>query len=133
MVNIMIKIGTSAITGKVSGVWDNANKGFAVKRGMSKAGKKYQIFEISVATKKDDVWTNGAGVKVMLMGDTKVEDKRNVGLVGRFQADNYTNKEGKEVRGNVFMCNAEDMFEPLPWDSKQEAKPKDEESNPWVD
>ena len=131
---VMIKIGQTAITGRVSGLWDKDSKSFKITRGKTKSDKKYQIFEISVSTKKDDVWVNGKGIKVMLMGDTKVDDKQEIGLVGRFQADNYTTKDGKEVRGNIFMANAEDMFTPLKWDSKSEAKPKQEEDeNPWND
>jgi hypothetical protein len=132
--NNMLKIGLSGLTGRVSGIWNKENKAFEVKRGMSKNDKKYQIFEISVSSKdQQDNWTNGKGIKVMMFGDTKVEHGDTVGLVGRFQPDNWENKEGKTVYGNIFMCNAEDMFEPEQWDKKEDSKPnkkeEDEESN----
>ncbi len=129
-----LKVGQCAISGKTSGIWDAETKSFKIKRGSTKKGDKYQIFEVAVATKKDDKWINGKGIKVMLMGTVKVEDKQEIGIVGRFQADNYTSKDGKEVRGNIFMANADDMFTPLAWDSKGESKPKvEEDDNPWND
>ena len=105
-----ITIGQSIITGRVSGLWNKETRTFDVKRGKSGAGNKWQSFEISISSKKDDTWINGKGIKVMYIGNTKVEHKQNIGLIGRFVADNYTDKEGKEIRGNMFM--ASEIFEP---------------------
>jgi hypothetical protein len=100
-----ITMGQSVITGKIGGVWSKESKSFEVKRGSSKSGNRWQSFEIQVSTKKDDVWINGKGIKVMLIGDTKVENGQMIGLIGNFKADNYVNAEGKEVRGNMFMSS----------------------------
>lgn len=105
-----ITLGNSVITGKVSGLWNKETKTFEVKRGKSASGNKWQSFEISVSSKKDDKWINGKGIKVMLIGDVKVEHGQHIGLIGSFKADNYNNKEGVEVRGNMFMSN--EVFEP---------------------
>ena len=126
-----IKIGMSAVTGRVSGAWNSKAEKFEVKRGMAKNGTKYQIFEIGVSTKNQDgTYTNGKNIPVMMFGEVKVEAGDNVGLVGRFAANNYTNAEGKEIRGLQFMCNAEDMFEPAAWDKKpEESKPAEEKQD----
>lgn len=105
-----ITLGNSVITGKVSGLWNKETRAFEVKRGKSANGKKWQSFEISVSSKKDDKWINGKNIKVMLIGDTKVEHGQPIGLIGSFKADNYNNKEGVEVRGNMFMSS--EVFEP---------------------
>lgn len=132
----MLKIGMSAITGTVKGVW--SKEGSAIKRGVSKNGNKFQIFELPVSSKDmDGNWTNGQSIKVMMTGDKKVEEKQAIGLVGRFQPDNYTNKEGKEIRGMVFVAKAEDLFTPDSWDKKEEsAKSKpayaEDEENAWA-
>ena len=62
----------------------------------------------------------------MLFGDQKVDDGQAIGLVGRFQPNNWTNKEGKEVRGNQFLAFADDIFEPASWDKKEESSHEDE-------
>ena len=126
----MLKIGQIAITGKVSGLWNKDNRTFEVKRGMTKNGKKYQIFDISVSSKdQEGNWTNGKGIKVMLWGETKVEHGSNIGLVGRLQPDNYENKDGKTVYGNMINAFDTDMFEPEAWDKK----PKAEDDKPPFD
>ena len=124
-----IKIGQVAVTGRVSGLWNKENKSFDVKRGQSKSGKKYQIFEISVASKDKESgeWTNGKGLKVMLWGDTKVEHGGEIGVVGRLQPDNWTNHEGKEIWGNMLNAFADDLFEPASWEPKESSgKPQEE-------
>lgn len=134
----MLKIGLSAITGTVKGIY--SKDGSYIKRGVSKNGNKYQIFELPVSSKDmEGNWTNGQSIKVMLSGDKKVEEKQAIGLVGRFQPDNYTNKDGKEIRGMKFVANVEDLFTPDNWEKKQEepAKPKkaayvEEEDNVWA-
>ena len=119
----MLKLGMSAIAGKVQGLWNKETKSFDVKRGITKSEKRYQVFTIQVSSKnQDDTWTNGKGIDVMMFGDTKVEHGDIVGLVGRFQPNNYE-KDGKVIYGNQFMCNAEDMFVPEKWESKKEDKP----------
>jgi single-stranded DNA-binding protein len=129
-----LKIGMSAITGKVQGLYNKETRKGEVKRGTSKNGNKYQIFEISVSTKNQDgTYTNGKPIKVMITGSQKIDIGDSVGLVGRFQAENYTDKDGKEVRGLVFTSKCEDMFTPLAWDSKPEVKAKEEDINPWSD
>lgn len=111
-----ITIGTSVLTGRVSGLWNKETKTFDVKRGKSANGNKWQSFEISTSSKKEDKWINGKGIKVMYIGNTKVEHQQNIGLIGRFVADNYTDKEGKEIRGNMFMCS--EIFEPKAREAK---------------
>ena len=125
----MIKSGMSAITGRVSGVYDRETKKGVVKRGTSNSGNRYQVFEISVSSKNEDgTYTNGMGIPVMLLGDTKVEVGDVLGLLGRFVPNNYTNKDNKEVRGLQLMAKCEDMFEPLAWDKKGD-KPKAEDKD----
>lgn len=128
----MIKSGLSAITGRVNGVYNKETKKGEVKRGMSKSGNKYQVFEISVSNKNEDgTYTNGMGIPVMLLGDAKVEAGDIVGLLGRFVANNYTNKDGKEVRGLQLMAKCDDMFKPLEWDKKENTQTEDKK--PTVD
>jgi hypothetical protein len=115
-----ITMGQSAITGRVNGIWAKESKSFEIKRGSSKSGNRWQTFEIAVSTKKDDVWVNGKGIKVMLIGDTKVENGQMIGLIGNFKADNYTNAEGKEVRGNMFLSSQ--IFTPAERESINEHK-----------
>lgn len=126
-----IKIGQTAVTGYVGGVWSKEDNGFIVKRGMSKAGNKYQIFDIKVSNKKEDgSYENGKGVKVMLMGDTKIEVGDAVGIIGNFKPDNYTNQDGKEIRGNILMAN--ETFTPASWEKKDTvAEANTEDKLPW--
>jgi hypothetical protein len=129
-----ITLGQSVLTGKVGGVWSKETKSFEVNRGTSGAGNRWQSFEIQVSTKKDDVWINGKGHKVMLIGDTKVEKGQMIGLVGNWKADNYVNAEGKEVKGNMFLSS--EIFtpkekEPRPEFKAQEAKPKAKDEAPF--
>lgn len=105
-----ITIGTSVITGKINGLWNKETKTFEVKRGKSANGNKWQSFEIAVSSKKDGVWVNGKGIKVMYIGDTKVEHNSTIGLIGSFKSDNYTDKDGKEIRGNMFITS--EIFTP---------------------
>ena len=130
------KIGQSAITGYVGGVYNKDSKSFKIIRGKSSNGKRYQIFEIGVANKdKDGNWTNGQSIKVMMFGDKKVEERDQIGLLGQFKPDNWTNKEGKTIYGNVFMADADDMFEPATWggqDNDAELADEDEDmSDTW--
>ena len=55
-------------------------------------------------------------MKVMLWGDTAVVEKTMVGVMGRFQPDNYTNKEGVEIRGLMINAFDNDMFTPEQWE-----------------
>jgi len=115
----MLKENQVSVAGRVNGVWNNQTKAFEIKTGTTQNGKKFQIFEISVAKKNEDgSWENGKGMKVMLWGDTPVTEKTQVGIVGRLQPDNYTNKDGVEIRG--FMINAfdNDMFVPAKWEAR---------------
>ena len=132
--NRELRIGETALTGRAQGIYNRETRKGEVKRGMSGNGNKYQVFEISVSSKEkdSDKWINGTPIKVMMFGEVKVEAGDNVGLVGNFRPDNWTDKEGKERRGLIFMCNAEDMFEPASWDKKAEAKPQAKEE-PEVD
>jgi len=132
----MVKYGQVAIAGRVNGLWDKDAKTFNVKRGVTKAGTRYQLFEIAVSSKNEDgVYVNGKGIKVMLLGDKKVESKDVVGLVGFFVPDNYKNKEGKEVYGNMLMSKVADMFEvPKKEETKEEptvAKAKPSVEDVW--
>ena len=128
----MVKINQCALTGRVKGIYDKDSKSFVVKRGKTKNDKKYQTFEIAVAKKdKDGNWTNGAGIRVTLYGDTKVEEKQEIGVIGSFEPNNYE-KDGKTVYGSSFV--AFETFTPLAWDSKSESpKAKAEDDNPWDD
>lgn len=131
-----IKIGQTAITGRVSGLWNKENKSFEVKRGATQNGKKYQIFEISVSSKDKESgeWTNGKGVKVMLWGETPVDHGQEIGIVGRFQPDNWTTQDGKEIYGHMINAFADDIFEPAKWEQNGEAPAKQEtkeDEMPW--
>ena len=128
-----IKVGQSAVSGYVGGLWSKESKSFEVKRGITKKGDKYQIFEIKVSSKAEDgSYTNGKGIKVMLMGDTPVESGQPIGVVGSFKPDNFTTNEGKEIRGNIMMCS--ETFEPTAWENKSNPEPAKEspkEEMPW--
>lgn len=125
-----LKIGQIAITGTAQGMWNKETRSFDVKRGMSKNDKKYQIFELKVSSKdQEGNWTNGKGLKIMLWGNTKVEHGDTIGLVGRIQPDNWINKEGKEVYGNMFVAYDEDMFTPAQWEKKESSKPEVKEES----
>ena len=128
----MIRENTVAVAGRVQGMWNNETRTFDIKRGKTRNDKRYQIFEMAVSKKnEDDTWTNGKGMKVMLWGDHKVEHGDMIGISGRLQPDNYTNKDGKEVWGNMVVAFEEGIFEPLKWEaqpmseSKQETKEED--------
>ncbi len=123
--SVVIKIGMSAISGYVGGVYNKEAKGFAVKRGQTKAGKRYQVFVVKVASKDKETgkYTNGKDIEVMLFGDIKVEEGQSIGLLGRFQPNNYM-KDDKEVKGLQFLAFADDIFEPAAWDAKAESKPE---------
>lgn len=130
----MVKIGQSVVTGYVGGIWNKDSKSFEVKRGATKNGKKYQIFEVKVSSKDKEsgTYTNGKGIKVMLWGDTPIESGQEIGLVGKYQPDNWTNQEGKEFRGNVFNAFADDLFKPLAWDAKETpAKEEEDDEVQW--
>lgn len=116
----MLKENQVAVSGRVNGVWNNNDRKFEVKKGVSASGNTYHIFEIGVSKKDGETWVNGKGVKVMLWGDVNIEEKAMVGLVGRFQPDNFTNKEGKEVRGVMVVAFADDMFTPEKWDNNNQ-------------
>ena len=115
----MLKENQIAISGRVSGVWNNQEKKFEIKSGVTQNGKKFQIFEISVSKKEDENWINGKGMKIMLWGEAVVAEKSIIGLVGRLQPDNYTNKDGVEVRGNMILAFDNDMFTPEKWENSQ--------------
>ena len=129
----MIKENTIAVAGKVQGFWNSDDRAFEIKRGKTKNDKKYQIFEMSVSRKNEDgTWTNGKGMKVMLWGNHKVDHGDMLGVQGRLQPDNYTNKDGKEVWGNMIVAFEEGIFTPDKWEASNEApsdssKPKAED------
>jgi len=126
MNNVEVKSGQLAVAGYVGGVWDKESKSFEVKRGMGQSGKKYQIFEIKVSEKKEDgSYVNGKGLKVMLFGDKPINNGDSIGVSGKLVPDNWTNQEGKEIRGMMMM--AFETFEPASWDAKpkKEAEPED--------
>ena len=114
----MLKENQVSVSGRVNGVWNNQTKTFEIKSGVTQNGKKYQIFEISVSKKDGENWINGKGMKVMLWGDVVVVEKTQIGLVGRFQPDNYTTKDGIEVRGLMINAFDNDMFVPDKWDAQ---------------
>lgn len=130
----MVKVRNNeiAVAGRASGLWNKESRAFEVKRGMTKNGKKYQIFEMSVSKKdQEGNWTNGKGLKVMLWGDTKVDHNQSIGILGKLEPDNYENKEGKTVYG--LQITAFETFEPDAWESgnsQSKAEAKDDEM-PW--
>ena len=111
----MLKIGQSAITGRVQGVYDKEQKQGVIKRGISKNNNKWQVFEIGVSSKENGAYVNGKAISVMLIGDNRVEIGDKIGLVGRFLPNNYRDANGKEVKGLQFMANCEDIFTPEAW------------------
>ena len=113
----MLKENQISVAGRVNGVWNNQDKKFEIKSGVTQNGKKFQIFEISVAKKDGEAWVNGKGLKVMLWGDTVVTEKTQIGLVGRLQPDNFTTKDGIEVRGMMINAFDNDMFTPAQWEN----------------
>lgn len=122
--SVTVRAGESVVTGYVGGIYSTQDKKFAIKRGKTKNDKKYQVFSIKVSSKDKEsgAYTNGKDIEVMLFGDTKIEEGQAIGLVGRFQPNNYTNSEGKEVRGNQFLAFEDGIFTPDSWDAKPEAK-----------
>ena len=134
---INLRAGESGITGYVAGVYNKESNGFSIKRGKTKNGKKYQVFAIKVSSKDKDSgeWTNGKNIEVMLFGDTKVEEKQLIGLVGRFVPNNYENKDGKTVYGSQFLAFEDGIFTPDSWGKKETKKeaPVEEDDNPWAD
>lgn len=129
-----VRIGESAITGRVQGKYNRETGTGEIKRGTTSNGNRYQIFEISVSTKNQDgTWVNGQPIPVMMFGDKKVDAGDNIGLVGRFGANNWTNKDGKKMRGLQFTGNADDLFEPSAWEPKGDTEGKQEaqEEVPW--
>jgi hypothetical protein len=135
IIMVEVKSNTIAVAGYVSGIWDNESKSFKIRRGKTKNDKKYQIFEIKVASKDKDSgsWTNGKGLKVMLWGDEKIEDRQEIGILGKLTPDNYENKDGKEIRGLMVM--AFETFVPDAWDNKEskgsESSSQKEEELAW--
>jgi len=133
---VKVKSNQCALSGYVGGIWDKASSSFQVKRGATKNGKKYQIFEIKVSSKDKETgsYTNGKGIKVMLWGEVPIEAGQEIGIVGKFQPDNWTPKDSeKEVRGNMFNAFADDIFTPDSWDSSN-SEPKEEVAEdeiPW--
>ena len=117
---VNIKIGQSAISGRA----------FNVKRKM--VGEyKIQEFALGVSKKlKDGTYENGF-FNVTYWGDTPIEDKSDIGLIGRIEPENYTTKDGKEVK--TFRFNANEMFTPDSWEKKDTPPPKEEEPEemPW--
>lgn len=116
-----LRIGESAVSGRVSGLWNKETRTFEVKRGSTQNGKRFQIFEMSVSSKdKDsDTWKNGKGQKVFLFGDKAINHGDNIGIVGKLVPDNYTTQDGKEVYGNMLMSFSDDLFEPASWEKKE--------------
>lgn len=133
----MIKENQVAISGRVSGVWNNDTKAFEVKKGVSKNGVRWQIFEISVSKKEGEDWVNGKGIKVMLWGgsalDLDLEPKDKIGIVGRFVPDNYTNRDGVVIKGHSVVADVKDMFVPIRWDKEElsTSNPEDLEDLPF--
>ena len=120
----MLKENQVAVTGRVNGVWNNKTKGFEIMSGVTGKGKKWQVFEISVSKKVEDSWINGKGMKVMLWGDVEIKEKTMVGIKGRFQPDNFTTKDGVEVRGLMITAWDNEMFVPEAWEPN-DAGPSD--------
>ena len=118
----MLKSGYIAVAGKVEGVeYDSKTKSYEVKRGTSKNGTKYQSFRISVYSKNaDGSYENGKGIDVLLFGDKPIKVKDVVGILGRLKPNNYV-KDGVEIKGHSIIANLEDMFEPIPYESKESA------------
>jgi hypothetical protein len=115
----MLKENQISVAGRVGGLWNNETKKHEIRSGVTQNGKKYQIFEISVAKKVGENWTNGKGLKVMLWGDTTIEAGTQVGIVGRLQPDNFTTKDGIEVRGMMVNAFDGDMYVPAKWENSQ--------------
>lgn len=132
---VNVKIGQSVVTGYVGGIWNKESKSFEVKRGTTKNGKKYQVFEVKVSSKDKESgeYTNGKGIKVMLWGDTPIEDKQIIGIIGKYEPDNYTSKEGKEIRGNILNAWSDGLFTPDSWDKKESPTQEDNSDDelPW--
>ena len=113
-----IKIGMSAVTGRV----------FNVKRKMV-GEHKIQEFGLGISKKnKDGSYSNGF-LNVTLWGDTKVEDRQDVGLLGRLEPEEYTKQDGTKVTGIRF--NANEVFTPAKWESKGQAPKQEEDDKPW--
>ena len=117
----MIKENTIAVAGRVSGIWNNNTKSFEIKSGVTKNGKKYQVFEISVAKKDGEKWVNGKGLKVMMWGETEITEKEMIGVVGRLQPDNFTTNAGVEVRGMMINAFDNEMFTPEAWSTTSQS------------
>jgi len=118
----MIKENQIAVSGRVGGVWNKETNSFEVRSGLSKNGIKYQIFNINVSKKIGETWSNGKGLKVMLWGDD-IEVKKNnmIGILGRLQPDNWTNRDGVNIKGMSIVADVKDIFVPDIWEKKSDA------------
>jgi hypothetical protein len=70
----------------------------------------------------------------MLWGDEKIEDKQEIGILGKLTPDNYESKDGKEIRGMMVM--AFETFTPDAWEKKESkgsesSSQEDEEALDW--
>jgi single-stranded DNA-binding protein len=125
---MMIKENQIAVSGRVSGVWNNQERRFEIKTGTSKGGEKYSIFEISVSKPPKEgepgaKWVNGKGQKVILWGNITVEENSMIGVVGKLQPDNFTTADGKEIRGNQVVADEKDLFTPEKWPERNNESP----------
>lgn len=103
-----LRIGESSMTGRA----------FNVTRKM--VGEyKIQEFALGVSKKKKDGTYENGFFNVTLWGDVAVEDKTDIGLIGRIEPENYTKKDGQEVK--TFRFNANEVFTPASWEKKATA------------
>ena len=137
--SVNVKSGMSAVSGYIGGaVFNKEERKFEIKKGKSEKGF-YMIFAIKVSSKdQEGNYTNGKDIKVKLTGTNKedfsgIEIGESVGVLGWFNPDNYTNSEGKEIRGLVLQGDAKNLFTPDSWDKKEAPKEEDvkEEEIPW--
>ena len=124
--------------------WNKDSKKFEIKKlGTAEAGAILCGLNVSGKTKEGDK-TFGKPVDVKINIKSPAEGKRVYGLIasgesmcecdGFFVPANWTDKEGKEVKGNQFLVNDSTTFKKYDGVSapkKESATVEDEESNPW--
>lgn len=112
------------ITGTITGIYDRKLDKGVIKSGEDRKGNKWHIFELEVSKrdKKEGGWINGKNIKVTLFGEVpelKIGDPIGLGN-SYFEPNNFTDSSGREIRGNGIVAYADNLFEPLMWEKKDE-------------
>ena len=127
------------------GKWDKDSRKFVV--GKFKAGDKFGLnLAMGVSSKKGDKRVYGQSIPVTMFLDNKEDFDKVINIIengmvvveGYFQANNYE-KDGKEVRGNQFVCGFKDLYKADEYGNTKSVpdkpdpidEPEDEADIPW--